>query len=136
MTNHAVNTGQIIILGGEQKRPNVHIQDMVDAYTLLLNIDVSDTFNLGCENYTVNQLAKIVRDTVGTSVKLVTKPTNDPRSYHISSEKIYRELGFRPRYTVEDAVRSLVDKFNGGFIPNSMTDSRYFNIKLMQEVGL
>ena len=140
LTNHAVNTGQIKILGGEQKRPNLHIQDMTDVYMLLLkerDDKVSHTFNIGCGNHTVRQLAEIVRDAVGAeSVKMVVTPTNDPRSYHISSEKINNELGFYPQYTIEDAVQDLIVSFRDGLIPNSMTDSRYFNINLMQEIGL
>jgi hypothetical protein len=53
-------------------------------------------------------------------------------SYHISSEKIRRELGFAPAHTIEDAVRGLVDSFEAGRIPNPMTDIRYYNIKTMQ----
>jgi len=139
MTNHAVNTGKITILGGEQMRPNLHIKDMVDAYMLLLTADdelANDTFNVGGENYTVSQIAEIVRATVKTPVELVTVPTNDTRSYKISSEKIARILGFVPSHTIQDAVTDLVEAFDSGLIPNSMTDSRYFNIKLMQEIGL
>jgi len=141
LTNHAVNTGQIKVFGGDQKRPNIHIQDMVDLYLLLLELPdariAGKIYNAGYENYTVRQLAEKVRDVVGPDrVKLITVPTNDPRSYHISSEKIARELGFRPKHTIEDAVRDLVQAFADGRLPNSMTDSRYFNIKRMQEIHL
>ena len=141
LTNHAVNTGQIKVFGGDQKRPNIHIQDMVDLYLLLLELPdariAGKIYNAGYENYTVRQLAEKVRDVVGPDrVKLVTVPTDDPRSYHISSEKIARELGFRPKHKIEDAVRDLVQAFADGRLPNSMTDSRYFNIKRMQEIHL
>jgi nucleoside-diphosphate-sugar epimerase len=69
-------------------------------------------------------------------VEVVTTPTDDNRSYHISSEKIRRELGFTPEYTIEDAVRSLVAAFKAGLIPNAMTDARYYNIKTMQKIQL
>ena len=67
---------------------------------------------------------------------LTVLPTNDNRSYHISSEKISRELGFKSTHSIEMAVRDLVEAFNAGLLPNSMTDSRYFNIKRMQELKL
>jgi dTDP-D-glucose 4,6-dehydratase len=69
-------------------------------------------------------------------VTLETVPTNDPRSYHISSEKIARELGFRTKHTIDQAVRDLLEAFKEGLLPNPMTDSRYYNIKRMQEVHL
>jgi len=141
LTNHAVNAGRIKVYGGDQKRPNIHIQDMVDAYLLLLELPdeqiAGRIYNAGYENHTVRQLAEMVRDIVGPEqVVLVTEPTDDNRSYHISSEKIARELGFHPRFTIEDAVQDLVKAFVEGRLPNSMTDSRYFNIKRMQELNL
>ena len=66
----------------------------------------------------------------------MTTPSDDNRSYHISSEKIRRELGFEPAHTIEDAVRGLVDGFRAGRIPNPMTDIRYYNIKTMQALQL
>ncbi|MEK0194199.1 SDR family NAD-dependent epimerase/dehydratase, partial [Microcoleus anatoxicus PTRS1] len=63
-------------------------------------------------------------------------PTNDNRSYHISSEKIKQELGFVPQHTIEDAVQDLVKAFHADLIPNPMTDSLYYNIKVMQEIKL
>ena len=73
---------------------------------------------------------------VGQEVEIVTTPTDDNRSYHVSSEKIKRELGFVPQHTIEDAVRDLVAAFQAGKIPNPMTDIRYYNIKMMQALSL
>jgi hypothetical protein len=61
---------------------------------------------------------------------------NDNRSYHISSEKIKRELGFEPKHTIAEAVRDLRAAFESGKIPNAMTDNRYYNIKTMQAINL
>jgi dTDP-D-glucose 4,6-dehydratase len=63
-------------------------------------------------------------------------PTDDHRSYHVSSEKIKRELGFVAHHTIEEAVEDLVDAFDGGKIPNPMSDIRYYNIKTMQSIKL
>jgi len=93
-------------------------------------------FNAGYENHTVTEIAEMVRNVVGEKVEIVTTPTNDNRSYHISSEKIKRELGFVPQHTIEDAVKDLADAFQANLIPNSMTDIRYYNIKTMQDLNL
>jgi nucleoside-diphosphate-sugar epimerase len=141
LTNHAVNTGKIKVFGGQQLRPNIHMQDMVDVYTHILELPeeliAGKIFNVGYENYSVRKLADIVRNVVGpNTVQLETVPTDDIRSYHISSQKIDRELGFRPHFTIEDAVKDLVRSFDEGLLPNSMTDSRYFNLKRMKEIDL
>ena len=136
LTNLAVNTGRITVFGGAQKRPNIHIEDVTDLYVQALEWDdariAGETFNAGYENHTVAALAEMVREVVGREqVSIETTPTNDHRSYHISSEKIKRALGFEPRRTVEDAVRDLTQAFRAGRIPDSMDDPRYYNIKTM-----
>jgi nucleoside-diphosphate-sugar epimerase len=84
----------------------------------------------------VIEIAETVRSVVGKKVEIVMTPTDDHRSYHISSEKMKRELGFAPQHTIENAVRDLATAFRVGKIPNPMTDIRYYNIKMMQEVKL
>jgi len=136
LTNLAVNTGRITVFGGQQKRPNLHIEDMTDFYVQLLEqpdeMVAGKIFNVGYENYRVSEIAEMVRKVVGKEgVEIVTTPTNDNRSYHISSEKVKRELGFEPRYSVEEAIKDLYDAFQDGKIPNPMDGIRYYNIKTM-----
>src|SRR5438067_8393789 len=138
LTNYAVNSGRITVFGGAQQRPNIHINDMVAAYLRLLDVDdvkiSGRIFNAGYENHTVREIAEMVRSVVGKATEIVTTPSDDNRSYRISSEKIRRELGFVPTHSIEDAARGLVDGFKAGKIPNPMTDIRYYNIKTMQAV--
>jgi nucleoside-diphosphate-sugar epimerase len=141
LTNHAYHNREIKIFGGEQKRPNIHIRDMVDVYLLLLEAPeekiAGEVFNAGYENHRVKELAEMVREVMGPdSVRMVLKPTDDVRSYHISSEKIDRVLGFRSKHSIQEAASELVEAFEAGILPDAMTDSRYFNIKRMQEVKL
>ena len=139
LTNHAVNNRKITVFGGAQKRPNINVEDMTDLYVACLQYpaDAIDgrIFNAGYENHTLDQLAHLVRDGVG-EVEIIRTPTDDMRSYHVSSEKIRRELGFQPKRTIRDAVDSLVAAFDAGKIPNPMTDKVYYNIKTMQAVAL
>jgi nucleoside-diphosphate-sugar epimerase len=146
LTNHAVNTGRITVFGGQQMRPNIHIDDVTDLYRMLLELPsawiAGQTYNAGYENHTVAELADMVRRIVEQElpgrapIEVVTTPSDDTRSYHISSEKIKRELSFEPRHTIEDAVRDLVSAFRDGKIPNSMRDMRYYNIKTLQHLQL
>lgn len=140
LTNHAINNGKITVFGGEQRRPNINIEDMTDLYvqTLQYPDEVIDgkVFNAGYENHSVRQLADIVRDGVERDVEIVTTPSDDHRSYHVSSEKIQRVLGFKPRHTINDAVRGLADAFADGRVPNPMDNALYYNVKQMQAAGL
>lgn len=140
LTNHAVNKGRIRVLGGAQMRPNIHIDDMADLYCRALEWEVEKidgrVYNAGYDNHTVDAIATMVREEVGEQVEIDHEVTNDNRSYHISSEKISRELGFKPRRTIRDAIRDLRDAFAAGRVPNSFDDSRYYNIKRMQELAL
>lgn len=145
LTNHAVNRGRITVFGGTQLRPNFHIDDMVDLYLQVLSEPkeriAGRIFNAGYENASVSRLAEIVkgaveRETGTNGIEIVTTPSDDLRSYHISSEKIRRELGFSPKRTIEDAVRDLVRAFRDGRLPDPLNRSTYFNIKRMQELAL
>ena len=136
LTNLAFNTGRITVFGGQQKRPNIHIEDVTDLYILLLELPderiAGRIFNVGYENHQVSQLAEMVKEIVGKeNVEVVTTSTDDNRSYHISSEKIKHELGFEPKHSIEEAVKDLCDAFNAGKIPNPIEDIRYYNIKTM-----
>lgn len=143
-TNQAVNRGNMTIFGGSQLRPNIHIEDITDLYVqLLVEPDrriAGKVFNAGYENRSVAEIAHIVRDVVAhdmperANVSIVTTPTDDLRSYHISSKRLTAELGFRPRHTIEAAVRDLVRAFAAGKAPDPLTDPRYYNIKTMQAI--
>jgi nucleoside-diphosphate-sugar epimerase len=136
LTNLAINTQRITVFGGEQLRPNLHVEDMTDLYLTLLEapdrIVDGKIWNAGYDNLKVREIADLVRAKVGSDVDIVVTPTDDHRSYHVSSQKIRRELGFVPRHTVEDAIVDLKRAFDGGRVPNAMTDDRYYNIKRMQ----
>ena len=140
LTNLAYHQRKITVFGGSQLRPNIHIQDMVDAYLTLLNAPkekiAGKIFNAGYENQTVTDLAETVKDVMGEDVQLITTPTDDNRSYHISSRKIKEELGFVAQRTIKEAVMDLKNAFEQGLLPHSLTDEKYFNIKRMQSIKL
>ena len=101
-----------------------------------------EIFNAAYQNYSVAETARIVKGVVEEELPelkglpIVTEPTDDIRSYHISSEKIRRILGFEPRKRIEDGVRDLIAAFRAGKLPDSMTDIRYYNIRMMKAINL
>jgi len=146
LTNHAVNNNKITVFGGSQLRPNLHIKDMCNLYQMLIELPAEkisgQTFNAGYQNLSIMDIALVVRKVVKEEfpekgeIEIVTTPTDDIRSYHINSDKIARVIGFRPQFTIEDAVRDLCKAFKAGQLPDSMSDDAYFNVKRMKRLGI
>jgi len=140
LTSHAINNKRITVFGGEQLRPNLHVEDMTDLYLQLLEAPdeavSGKVWNAGYHNLKVREIAEMVQSEVGQGVDIVVTPSDDHRSYHVSSEKIKREFGFTAQRTVSDAIVDLRDAFLSGKVPNAMSDDRYYNIKRMQAVKL
>jgi len=141
LTNHAINKGKITVFGGEQKRPNIHIEDIADLYVQALEYPkekiAGKIFNVGYQNYKLKDIAGMVKKVIRKNdLTVEITESDDKRSYCISSEKIKRELGFVPRHTVEEAVEDLRQAFDAGRVPNALNDIRYYNIKTMRAVNL
>lgn len=146
LTNHAVNKGVITIFGGTQQRPNVHIEDVTDLYVELLQMPkeliAGEAFNAGYENHTVAQLAEFVHKVVEDEfpekapIRLETTTSDDNRSYRITSRKIAEKLGWKPKRTIEDAVRDLCRAFKEGKFRDSMSDDSYVNVRAVKKLQL
>lgn len=140
LTNLAYHKREISIFGGDQLRPNIHIQDMVECYMTLIkaprDVVAGKIYNAGYENHSVEQIAQMVRAAVGEDVKLIREKTDDNRSYHISSSLIEKEVGFKAKHSICDAVKDLLEAFEMDRVPNSLTDDKYFNIRTMQKIKL
>lgn len=140
LTNLAYHKREITVFGGEQLRPNIHIFDMVRAYECLIKakdeLVSGKIFNAGYENQTVNHLASLVKEVVGDDVAINHLETNDNRSYHISSKKIEKELGFKTVMTIKDAINDLKNAFDKKELVNTLLDEKFFNIKKMKNIKL
>tara|TARA_A100001011_G_scaffold321938_3_gene343100 strand:- start:13176 stop:14189 length:1014 start_codon:yes stop_codon:yes gene_type:complete len=145
LTNLAVNKGNITVFGGSQLRPNLHIQDYADLCKTLLEapdeIIANEIFNCGYENMSIMKIAETVKQVVAEEfpdkdeISLEVSPSDDLRSYHINSDKVTNVLGFKPQFSVEDAIRDLCQAFKDGKLPNSFDDDNYFNVRTMKKVG-
>jgi nucleoside-diphosphate-sugar epimerase len=140
LSNLAYHKREISVFGGEQLRPNIHIEDITDVYLTVLKapkeLVAGKIYNVGEKNHSVQELAEIVKSVMGDDVKLVTTHSDDNRSYHVSSEKIAKELGFVPKWSIRNAVEDLKEAFENNRLPNSLVDEKYFNIKRMQSIEL
>ena len=144
LTNHAVNKGVITVFGGNQMRPNLHVEDMVDAYEVVLDAPhekiQGEVFNIGFQNHSIADLARMVKKVVEEEfpgrdeIRIVTTPSNDTRSYHVNSDKVRRVLGFEPKRTIEDAVRDIARAFRNHLLPGSFEDDWYYNVRTMKKL--
>lgn len=139
MTNLAMNNGLMTVFGGEQKRPNIHIQDVTDLYILLLETDPvkinGDVFNANCMNMKMIDIAETVRRVLDSNVEIQITPSDDNRSYFTSSEKLIRTLNWQYRFSVEDAIRDMKRAFSTGLIPDPIQNPNYYNVKWMTQKG-
>ncbi len=140
LTNLAYHNREIKIFGGSQLRPNIHINDMVKSYEVIINAEDNkidgQIFNVGYDNKSVKEIAKIVKSELGDDIKFLTEKTNDNRSYHISSHKIQNTLGFSPDFNINDAAKDLKIAFDEKKLKNPLNNEFYFNIKRMQSINL
>ena len=140
LTNLALNNKPITVYGGEQLRPNIHIKDMIEIYLMGLNKDNSlingKIFNAGYDNQKVIDLAHIVKKNVNPQIEIIRTVSNDNRSYHISSEKIKKELGFVNKYNIADAVKDIKNAFLSNKYKDTLNNINYFNVKMMKKIKL
>ena len=140
LTNHAFHNREIKVFGGDQLRPNVHIDDMVNSYLAVINAKDEKVngqiFNVGYKNQSVNELANDVKEIIGDDINIINTKSDDNRSYHVSSQKIKEVLGFETRYTVKNAVSDLKDAFEKKLLINTFENELFFNIKRMNNLNL
>jgi nucleoside-diphosphate-sugar epimerase len=139
LTIHALVRQAITVFGGTQLRPNIPIEDMAEAYRVLLEAPREKIhrriFNVGGQNCSVARLAEIVKNTVGDPrVTIAAQPSDDLRSYHVNSDLIRKTLGFAPRRTIEEAVRSIVQAYREGRFEDPLTNPLYHNVRLMRSI--
>ena len=127
LTMQALTKEHITVFGGNQVRPNIHIDDITEVYLFMLEHPQHDgIYNAGFENISIMDIAR--RVTEHAPAKITITESNDPRSYRVNSDKLLA-TGFRPKKTVDDAIREIVDKFRRGQLRD---EDRFHNLKWMQ----
>lgn len=127
----ALSKGKITVFGGAQTRPNIHIDDITDVYLHLIDHpEVTGIYNAGFENISILDIAKLVTKHVPCEIEVTE--SSDPRSYRVNSDKLLA-TGFKPKKTVEDAVREIIEKYRSGDLKD---EERFSNLKWMQKTVL
>lgn len=128
LTMQALTNGRITVFGGDQARPNIHMDDITDLYVFLLkNPQHTGVFNAGFENITILDIARMVTDKVPAEV--IVTPSNDPRSYRINSDKLLA-TGFTPKKSVQHAINEIIEAHQNQRLADR---PEFHNLKWMQE---
>ena len=131
LTMQALTNGKITVFGGDQVRPNIHIDDITDLYLHLIDHpEITGIYNAGFENISIMDIATLITKRIPAEI-LVT-PSNDPRCYRINSDKILA-TGFKPRKTVDDAVNEIIKKYKNNELKD---EDRFYNLKWMEKTVL
>ncbi len=129
LTMQALTKGKITVFGGQQTRPNIHIDDITDVYLHMIDKgeSVTGVYNAGFENISILDIARNVAKYV--SAEITVTESNDPRSYRVNSDKLLA-TGFKPNKTVECAIEELVEKYKSGVLKD---EKHFYNLNWMQE---
>ena len=128
LTMQALENGKITVFGGQQTRPNIHIDDITDLYLFLLERpDIQGTFNAGFENISILDIAKMVSEKV--QAELLVTESNDPRSYRLDSSKLIN-AGFSPSKSVAHAIDEICTAYKKGELKN---EDHFYNLKWMEK---
>lgn len=131
LTMQALSKGKITVFGGDQVRPNIHIDDITDVYLYLIDHpELIGVYNAGFENISIMQIAKLVTKYI--PVEIAITESNDPRSYRINSDKLLVS-GYKPKKTVEDAIREIIEKYRAGILKD---EDHFYNLRWMEKAAL
>ena len=131
LTMQALSKGKITIFGGDQVRPNIHIDDITDLYLHLIDHpEYTGIYNAGFENISIKDIGYLITKHVPAEITITA--SNDPRSYRINSDKLL-STGFKPKKTVDDAVQEIIQKYKNNELKD---EDHFYNLKWMQQTVL
>lgn len=146
LTNLAIRNSKITVFGGDQLRPNLHIEDYSRVVIKILESEVEkingEIFNVGSQNLSILEIANLVKSTVPkyinniNDISIEITSSNDPRSYHINSDKIKDTLNFSTIFTVEDAIKDICNAFSKNLFKDSLENINYFNVKKVKSLNV
>ncbi len=130
LTMQALTKGMVTVFGGQQTRPNIHMNDMVSVYLHFFELGekAPGVYNAGFENITILDIANKIMKFIPTTVEITE--SNDPRSYRQNSDKLLG-TGFTPKYSVEDGIKDVIEAYNSG---NLKDEDRHYNVRAMKQL--
>ena len=147
MTLTAFQKGKIIVMGGGlQWRPLVHLSDVANAFIKVIQSDSQavnqEIFNIGLDNFQIKNLAYLVREELPLPIEIDIAPDDaDKRDYNVLFEKAEKKIGFKAKVNVNQGIKEIYSALKYGKVdvgPKTITVQWYRNIldskKLLDEV--
>ena len=132
LTLQALKNSKITVFGGQQIRPNIHIQDMVDVYRHFLAKPElpSGAYNAGFENVSILDIAERVKQKI--PAEIVVSESNDPRSYRQNSDKLLAS-GFLQKHSISDAIDEISSRYQSGDLLES---DQCYTVRWMKHINI
>lgn len=130
LTMQALAKGKITVFGGNQTRPNIHIQDITNVFIHFLGLGDKATgiYNAGFENISILDIAQIAAEFI--PAEIVVTESNDPRSYRLNADKLLK-TGFKPKFKVVDAIKEIIAAFRSGKLKD---EDGCYNVRTMKRM--
>lgn len=130
LTMQALAKGKITVFGGDQTRPNIHIQDITNVFIHFLGLGNKATgiYNAGFENISILNIAQMVTKFI--PAEIVITESNDPRSYRLNADKLLK-TGFKPKFKVVDAINEIIAAFRAGKLKD---EDGCYNVRTMKRI--
>jgi nucleoside-diphosphate-sugar epimerase len=133
--------GAITVMGGDQWRPFVHVDDAAESIVRVLEAPLDavgdEIFNVGSDeqNHTIYEIGELVRDHVPGAELVVNPQDTDPRNYRVSFAKIRQRLDFVPQWTLEQGIQQVLEAIARGEIVD-YRDPKYSNVQFLSAQGI
>jgi nucleoside-diphosphate-sugar epimerase len=149
MTLTAFQKGRIIVMGGGlQWRPLVHLSDVAKAFITVLGTSKEkvnkEIFNVGLDNFQIKNLAYLIREELPFPIEIELAPDDsDKRDYNVIFEKAKNKIGFQAEVSIEKGISEIYHSLKKGIVDTSdktVTVKWYKNIldakKLVDSISL
>ena len=124
----ALQEKEITVFGGNQYRPFLHVEDAADSIIFALEKDLTGTYNVMSENFTILNAAKKIKELTNCEIQ-ISNENEDKRNYNVSAQKI-KDIGFKPEKNVEFAFNQIKKALEDELITD-YTEKIYNNYELL-----
>jgi len=136
LVTKALTEGKLTVFGGEQWRPLLHVVDVANAIAHTIESDITGIFNLHYKNFKIIDIAEAIIEKVpSASIETTPMKFQDARNYQVSSEKLYKESGFKASTNLTKGIEEVYDLISNNRIKN-VHHNRYSNQNFLEEYGI
>jgi nucleoside-diphosphate-sugar epimerase len=135
LTIKAFMEKRLVVFGGAQYRPLLHVKDFATAALPNIRSNRTGIYNLHCENISISALAKRIQEFVPDTKIITTEMSfQDSRNYRVSSDKAREKLFFEPKYSIDYGISEILkvakEKRIRNFDNPRFTNSNYLKVRL------